>query len=336
MTSCSKPSLSQRQELSRIEIEKIAAEALHHESLALQKLADSLPKTFFEALQCLLVVKGKVFLSGVGKSGHIARKIASTLSSTGTPACFLHPTEGGHGDLGMLTAEDVLMLFSNSGETVELSPLIRYAQKVSIPLIAVTSVPKSTLSFSSDIVLLIPQASEICPLGLAPTTSTLLMLGLGDALAICLSHMKGFEQKDYRLRHPSGALGRQLLKISDIMRRQEQLPIVSCEELVGNALLVMTQKACGCLGIVDTTSPGKLIGVITDGDLRRYMAPDLLEKQVKEIMSLDPLVVSQELLVTEAIDLMNERRVTLLFVHDSLSQLVGLVHLHDCLRSEIY
>jgi len=312
-------------------MEETAATLLRREGQALCRLAERLPPHFQAVVQCLAAASGKVVLSGVGKSGHIGQKIASTFCSTGTPAYFLHPTEAGHGDLGGLAAGDILMLLSNSGETPELLPLIQFAHHINLPLVSVTSNADSTLAKSSRFVLPIPREEEVCHLGLAPTTSALLMLGLGDALAVCLSQLRNFQSSDYKLRHPSGSLGFKLLKVRDLMRRGPQLPLVPVGTLMRDGLLIMNEKACGCLGVIHEAT-GKLSGIITDGDLRRHMSTSLLEQTVEEIMTPHPFTVDADLLASEALQLMNMRKITVLFVHDAAHQTVGLLHMHDCLR----
>lgn len=321
-------------------IPEMASAALLQESQALARLAHKLPSDFQDVVTCLSQIQGKVVFSGVGKSGYIARKIASTLSSTGTAACFLHPTEASHGDLGFLTADDALVLFSNSGETAELAPLIQYAHRFHIPLIAMTSDPRSTLGEASRWVLVLPQEPEVCALGLAPTTSALLMLGLGDALTVCLLHLKNFQDNDYHARHPGGALGLKLLRVSDMMRKGIHLPLVTPEKEMSDALLIMTEKACGCLGVVakepSLETSQKLMGIITDGDLRRHMSATLLKQSVRDIMTPEPLTIAEEMLAADALTFMNKRRVTVLFVHDQAHNVTGLIHLHDCLKMKIY
>ena len=319
---------------SKDRLSSYAVQALLQESAALSHLAHALPVDFRDALGCLAGLKGKVICTGVGKSGHIARKVSSTFASTGTPSSFLHPTEAVHGDLGILTADDALLLCSNSGETAELAPLIHYAHHLNIPLLSLTSNATSMLARASHYKLLLPRVEEICSLGLAPTTSTLLMLALGDVLAVCLMQLKNFQRNDYHARHPGGALGLKLLTVGQIMRRGSEIPVAFEGTPMDQALVVMTEKACGCLGILAPSSQ-KLRGIITDGDLRRHMNPALLTQTVEAIMTPDPLTISEEMLVGDALALMNSRGVTMLFVHDTNQNMTGLVHLHDCLRPKI-
>jgi arabinose-5-phosphate isomerase len=313
-----------------------AREAILSESEACKQLASALPEAFAESVLFLSKICGKVVTSGIGKSGHIARKIASTLSSTGTPSCFLHPTEASHGDLGLLTAEDALVLLSNSGETDELAPLIQYAHRFRIPLIAITSNKKSTLAMASNWVLDFPPTKEICPLGFAPTTSAVLMLALGDALSVCLLTLKEFKISDYHVRHPGGLLGQKLLKAQNIMTTLDASPLVPLGTPMTEALLVMTSKGRGCLGIVDPSQGAKLVGLITDGDLRRHMSPTLLQKSVDDVMTRHPQTISPDTLVAQAVSFMNENNITVLFVCEESQKPLGLIHLHDCLRAKIY
>lgn len=308
-----------------------ARRVLHLEAEALCQLAEGLDGTFQAVLDLLLETKGRVILSGIGKSGHIAHKIASTFSSTGTPAFFVHPSEASHGDLGMITQEDTLIVLSYSGDTAELSDMISYAKRFAISLIAITRKRDSLLAKAADYTLLLPSAPEACPMGLAPTTSTTLMLALGDALAVALLKRKEFSEKDFKKFHPGGRLGKKLLHVSDLMRPYDTLPLVTPDTLMSDALVEMTKKGFGCIGILGEQK--KLIGIITDGDLRRHMSPTLLTQKVKEIMTEAPQTIFASSLAVEASGLMNRQSITSLFVLEETSmQLVGLLRLHDCLR----
>jgi arabinose-5-phosphate isomerase len=311
-----------------------ARRVLTLEAEALHKLAQHLDESFEEALDLLTHIEGRVILSGMGKSGHIAHKIASTFSSTGTPAFFVHPSEASHGDLGMITPQDVLIVLSLSGETAELSDILNYAKRFDIPLIAITHKAESALSKAAHTTLLLPSCPEACPMGLAPTTSTTLMLGLGDALAVTLLKRKGFSEKDFKRLHPGGLLGRKLLYVFDIMRIYEELPLVAKGTLMSDALVVMTEKGFGCIGVMDETK--KLRGIITDGDLRRHMSPSLLSQRVEEIMTPSPKTIFASSFAAEALGLMNRTSITNLFVvDDTTHDLVGLLRLHDCLRAGV-
>ncbi len=308
-----------------------AVEALRSEGQAILSFAESLPENFSLVVSRLAQVSGKVFFTGVGKSAHIASKIASTLSSTGTPSCTVHPTEAGHGDLGALTQGDALVLLSNSGETPELLSVAQHAKRLGLFSVLITQNSESALARLSESVLRLPACPEVCPLGLAPTTSALLMLALGDALAVCLMDLKSFSVSDYHLRHPKGFLGRTLLKVSDIMHLEERVPLVPSGLEMSEALLVMTAKGMGCLGIVNPKTE-ELIGVITDGDLRRHMTANLLSRTVDQVMTCDPLTVSADMLVKDALTVMTRAQITVLFACDQAKRVIGFFHLHDCLK----
>jgi arabinose-5-phosphate isomerase len=293
-------------------------------------LAGDLGGAIAEAVGMIAASKGRVIVSGMGKSGHVGRKIASTLASTGTPAMFVHPAEASHGDLGMITAQDVVVVLSNSGESAELSAILNYTRRFSVSLIAITARADSALGKAADIVLELPQAREACPNGLAPTTSTLLQLALGDALAIALLEEKGFTAKNFQEFHPGGKLGAQLKHVSDVMRKGQALPLAAPGLKMSEALVIMTEKSCGCLGIVDPR--GKLIGILTDGDLRRHMRHDLLNLQVGEVMTKTPKTILPEALTSEALEILNSASITSIFVIDDGHTPVGLIHIHDLLR----
>lgn len=308
-----------------------ARRVLNLEADAIGELAKNLDHSFEDALELLMKTKGRVILSGIGKSGHIANKIASTFSSTGTPAFFVHPSEASHGDLGMITLEDILIVLSYSGETAELSDMINYAKRFDIPLIAITRKAESVLAKAAKHTLLLPSCPEACPMGLAPTTSTTLMLALGDALAVTLLKRKGFSERDFKNFHPGGRLGRKLLQVVDIMRPYKELPLVFEDTLMSDALVVMTEKGFGCIGVLDAEEC--LVGIITDGDLRRHMSPSLLSQQVKEVMTHAPQTIFSSSFAVEALGIMNRKGITNLFVlEETTGQLVGLLRLHDCLR----
>jgi arabinose-5-phosphate isomerase len=273
---------------------------------------------------------GRVVLTGMGKSGHIARKIAATMASTGTPASFVHPAEASHGDLGMITPDDVIIMISNSGESPELRDILTYAKRFAVPLIAITSVRSSTLGKEADIVLPLPRAKEACPNGLAPTTSTLLQLALGDALAMALLEDKGFSAHDFRKFHPGGKLGAQLKHVKDIMHPYNELPLAGEATPMSEALILMTQRSYGCLGVVD--DEGRLAGIVTDGDLRRHMTSNLLGQTVGEVMTRSPKTIDPDALTSEALEQINSLKITSLFVIGKDRKPVGLIHIHDLLR----
>ncbi|MDX1712061.1 MAG: KpsF/GutQ family sugar-phosphate isomerase [Rhodovibrionaceae bacterium] len=298
-------------------------------------LADALDESFVRALDILDGVTGRVVVTGMGKSGHVGRKIAATLASTGCPALYVHPGEASHGDLGMVTPADAVIALSNSGNTAELNDIIAYARRFSIPLIGMTARAKSALGEQSDALLLLPSAEEACPMGLAPTTSTTVMMALGDALAVTLLERRGFSAQDFHVLHPGGSLGARLLKVADIMHTGDELPLCRPETAMDEAILVMTERKFGCVGVVD--GDGKLAGIVTDGDLRRHMSDALLKQSAGEIMTRDPLTIGAQALAAEALGQMNQgpRQITSLFVVDEDRHPVGIVHIHDCLRAGV-
>ncbi|TAN47395.1 MAG: KpsF/GutQ family sugar-phosphate isomerase [Rhodospirillales bacterium] len=309
-----------------------ARRVLTLEAEALQSLAQGLDGAFVKALDILGAVEGRVVVSGMGKSGHIARKIAASLASTGTPAVFVHPAEASHGDLGMITQKDAVLALSNSGETVELTDLIAYTRRFAIPLVGITSRAGSTLCDAADVALVLPLKTEACPMGLAPTTSTTMMLGLGDALAVTLLERRGFTAADFQMLHPGGALGRRLLKVSDLMHAGDEVPLVGPELSMAETLLVMTNKRFGCAGVVG--ADGKITGIVTDGDLRRHMSDGMLSRKAGEVMTADPKTVRPQTLAAEALRIMNASAITTLFVVDG-GKPVGILHIHDCLRAGV-
>lgn len=306
----------------------IGKDVISDEANALNLLAQNIGTDFQQALEIIFACKGRLVIAGIGKSGHIARKIAATMSSTGTPSLFLHPAEASHGDLGALTKDDVLLALSNSGQSMELADTITYAARHHVKLIAMTKDPKSLLGSHADICLTIPHAPEAGPIGCAPTSSTTMMLALGDALAMALIHLRGFSAEDFRDFHPGGQLGLHLSRVQDIMRKGNDLPIVNPDCLMSEALVIMTQKALGCLLVMQDDA---LLGVVSDGDLRRHMSPELLGMPVSKIMTQNPTSIAPEFLVSKALGTMNKLAITSLPV-TSKNKLVGLVHIHDCLR----
>jgi arabinose-5-phosphate isomerase len=309
-----------------------AERVLRLESEALQALARSLDRRFVATIDTLAAVKGRVVVTGMGKSGHVARKIAATLASVGTPALYVHPAEASHGDMGMITAEDAILALSNSGETAELADLLSYARRFSIPLIGVTANEASSLGEAATVTLVLPSAAEACPLGLAPTTSTTMMIALGDAVAVALLERKGFTSQDFQVLHPGGKLGRRLLRVADIMHKADEIPLVAETAPMTEALLAMTAKRFGCVGILD--GQGRLTGVITDGDLRRHIRDDLLNRRAHEVMTAAPKTIRPQALASEALGLMNARSITSLFVVEA-DRPVGILHIHDALRAGV-
>ena len=292
------------------------------------ELDDNLPK----ALDLIQSISGHVIVTGMGKSGHIGSKIAATLASTGTPSFFVHPAEASHGDLGMLTKDDVVIAISNSGETKELSDIIIYCKRYGIPLIAMTKNPDSALGKAGDFLLKLPGNGEACPLGLAPTSSTTATTVLGDILAIALLERKGFSKTDFKQRHPGGKLGAFLQKVSDLMHKGDEMPLINDKAGMREALLEMTTKMLGCVGITD--SKGALIGIITDGDLRRCMSDNMFDRKAVEVMTKNPKTITADILAVEALALMNNKHITQLFVMEG-NKPVGIIHLHDCLRAGV-
>lgn len=294
-----------------------------------EALENGLSASFADAVEVLAAIRGRVIVTGVGKSGHIGSKIAASLSSTGTPSFFVHPVEANHGDLGMITPDDVIIALSWSGESVELKGIVAYARRFSIPLIAITAGVNSALARESDIVLGLPRVREACPHNLAPTTSTLLQLVIGDALAVALLEARGFTPDNFRVFHPGGQLGANLRRISDVMHTGDEVPLVSVGTPMGDAILEMSRKGFGCVGIVD--GDRRLVGIITDGDLRRHMSEKLLSLTVEEVMTPNPKTVAPTIMAAAALQIINSSSITTLMVVDD-GRPVGIVHLHDLLR----
>ncbi|WP_420960992.1 KpsF/GutQ family sugar-phosphate isomerase [Brucella sp. IR073] len=294
-----------------------------------EALQNGLSKPFAEAVGRIVSCPGRVIVTGVGKSGHIGTKIAASLASTGTPAYFVHSAEANHGDLGMVGSDDVILALSWSGETAELKGIVSYSRRFRIPLIALTSRENSTLGREADIVLLLPRADEACPHGLAPTTSTLMQLALGDALVVALLEARGFTAGDFRTFHPGGSLGASLTHVRDIMHRGDELPLVPLGTPLPEAMQVLSHKRFGCVGIVD--GEGRLAGIITDGDLARNLHRNLAATHVDEIMTRHPKVVAPQMLVSAAMSILNEHNISALIVTED-NRPVGLVHFHDLLR----
>ena len=292
-------------------------------------LKDGLGTAFVAAVDLLRATRGRVIVTGMGKSGHIGRKIAATLASTGTPAYFVHPGEASHGDLGMISRDDAIIALSWSGETMELRDLIEYAKRFKVALVAVTSGADSTLAKAADVLLLMPQVNEACPLGLAPTTSALIQLALGDAIAVALFESRGFTAFDFKALHPGGKLGATLTYVRDIMRKEDGTPLVPSGTRMSDAIVEMTAKGFGCVGIISTN--GDLAGIITDGDLRRHMSENLLSRAVDEVMTKNPKTIRPDQLAGEAMGILNAMKVNVLFVVENKKP-IGLVRFHDLLR----
>jgi arabinose-5-phosphate isomerase len=308
----------------------IARRVLDIEATALRELAESLNGEFCDAINLIEGLKGRLVVTGMGKSGHIAKKIAATFASTGTPSFFVHPAEASHGDLGMIGKDDAVLALSNSGETPELSDIIAFTRRFNVPLIGMTRRPESSLAKQSDCPLVLPASPEACPNKQAPTTSTTAMLALADALAVTLMERRGFTSEDFRTFHPGGKLGQRLLHVADVMHGVDALPLIGRDALMSEALVTMTSHSFGCVGVVGDA--GVLAGIVTDGDLRRHMADNLVAMKVGDVMTAGPKVTSADALAVEALAIMNDRSITSLFVLDDAGVPVGLVHIHDLLR----
>jgi arabinose-5-phosphate isomerase len=313
---------------------QLAHQTFDIEAQALLGLKARQGESFTRAVQLMLECRGRVVVMGMGKSGHVGRKIAATLASTGTPALYVHPAEASHGDLGMITGDDAVLALSNSGETPELADIVAYTRRFSIPLLAVVGRPHSTLVEAADLALVLPPRPEACPMGLAPTTSSTAMLALGDALAVALLERRGFGAREFSLLHPGGKLGKKLVRVEDLMHRGDGLPLVGLETPMSDVLLEMTAKRLGCVGVLNGL--GVLSGIITDGDLRRHMEDGLLGRCAAEIMTPAPKTIRPQALAAEALAMMNqaERPFTVIFVVEG-KRPVGALHLHDCLRAGV-
>jgi arabinose-5-phosphate isomerase len=309
-----------------------AKRVLRLETEGLMALSDSLDETFTETLCLLSAMQGRAVVTGMGKSGHIAHKIAATMASTGTPAFFVHPGEASHGDLGMITSGDVVIALSFSGETAELADLVAYTKRFDIPLVGITGSGASALAEAASVALVLPDLNEACPMGLAPTTSTTAMLALGDALAVAMLERKGFSPDDFQIFHPGGKLGDQLKKVADVMHTGDELPLVPDNMLMSEAILIMTARSYGCLGVVEGN--GALQGIITDGDLRRHMSPELMTRLTGQVMTTGSTSIRPEALVNEALRTMNTKFITTLFVVQN-ERPIGIIHIHDCLRAGV-
>jgi len=318
-----------------------AVRVLKAESAALDTLSQHIDDNFSKAVEAVHTMKqngqgyARLIVAGIGKSGHVARKIAATLASTGTPAYFVHPGEASHGDMGMITEKDMVLMLSNSGENSELSDLIHYTRRYDITLIAMTSNAKSSLAKYADIVLLLPKVDEVCPNGLAPTTSTTMMLAYGDALAIALLERMGLTSEQYKVFHPGGKLGQRLLKVSELMVLGDALPKIRSDAFMDEAILTLTEKNLGVVLVFDEQE--QLLGIITDGDLKRHMSPQLLQKSVIEVMSKNPKSISQDALAAEAVDIMTKKQgqyITSLIVQEN-NKAIGLLRLQDCLQAGV-
>jgi arabinose-5-phosphate isomerase len=313
----------------------VARDVLGTEADALKALAGTLGAGFSATVSLLHAAGGRVVVTGMGKSGHVARKIAATLASTGTPALFVHPAEASHGDLGMIVPGDVVLALSNSGEAAELADIVTHARRFALPLIAITARADSTLARAATQVLLLPNAPEAGPIGLAPTTSTTMQMALGDALAVTLLCRRGFTAADFSSFHPGGKLGARLKRVSDLMHTGAAIPLAGPDTTMDQAILLITEKHFGCLGIVDPA--GTLLGIVTDGDMRRAMGPEFLNRRADAIMTRTPRVIGAAALAEDALHDMTalEPKVMSLFVVDTARRVIGIVHMHDLLRAGV-
>ncbi len=313
-------------------MKNLALQTIDTEIKGLELLKTLIDDTFNVVVERIAGIKGHVVFSGLGKNTHICCKIAASLSSTGTPAIFIHPSEAQHGDVGMLSENDILIVVSNSGETTDLFEIINYAKLLNIKIIAITSVPHSSISKLADYTLLIPSkdvASEACPFNKTPTTSTTTTLVLGDALTVALMHRKNFQLEQYKIRHPGGKLGYSMRQVKDVMHTGNEIPLVDEKTLIQDAVITMSEKRLGCVGVVNNS--GQLVGIVTDGDIRRNMSKDLFLKQVAQIMTKNPKIIDKDKLISEALKTMTTNKITSLFIIDELQKAAGIIHIHQCL-----
>jgi len=315
--------------MNKAQIIKEAKKVLRIEINSAKTLSSSFNQSFYNVVKTIFDTKGRIVVTGIGKSGHIANKISATLSSTGTPSQFVHPTEASHGDLGSITNNDCILAISNSGQSYELNDVINYAKRFNIPLLSVSSNKKGLLYNKSDHAILFKKPIEACPLNLAPTSSTTMTLMIGDAIAISLLKMRGFQKSHFSKFHPGGNLGKDLVKLSEVMHGKKELPLVNENDLMSKVLLIITKKSFGCVGVINKSK--NLVGIITDGDLRRNMKKDIINKMAYEVMTKNPKVAQVNTLVGEALNIMNSKRITSLFVCTDTKP-VGIVHVHDLLR----
>lgn len=318
---------------SQYDLDRICAfKTVNSEIDTITKLRDGLDASLTAALDMMQNAQGRIVVTGMGKSGHIGRKIAASLASTGTPAFFVHPAEASHGDLGMISENDVVIAISNSGESKELLDILNYCKRFGIKLIAITKNSDSSLGKAGDIVLLLPNNGEACPLGLAPTNSTTATLVLGDILTAGLISRKGFTKADFNQRHPGGKLGSILQRVFDLMHTGSEMPILDENSNMQQVLLEMTSKRLGCVGFIN--QQGYFSGMLTDGDLRRYLSPHILEKKANELMTKNPKIISKNIMAVEAVKLMHDNRITNMFVVEN-NKPIGVIHIHDLLNKGI-
>jgi arabinose-5-phosphate isomerase len=319
--------------LAQTQYTAIAKNVINYEIEGLTQLLNSLSSEFDQAIDLILNCTGRIILSGMGKSGHIAKKIAATFASTGTISYFVHPSEASHGDLGMITNNDVVILLSNSGETKELSDIIYYCKRFNISIISISRVASSSLAKNSDIALILPNTKEAFDAVDAPTTSCIMMLAVGDAMAGVLLNVKNFNGDDYKILHPGGKLGASLLKVKDLMHCNDQLPVVSGNTNMQEVINIINQKRLGSCCVINDM--GQLIGVITDGDLRRNIENDIITKKATDIMNKTPTVIDEQQVAAKALRIMEEKSITAIYVIDNKHQPIGLIHIHDCLKAGV-
>ena len=306
-----------------------ANRTLARELSSIKNLKSSFNNNFCKSVSLIYNTKGKIVITGVGKSAHIGNKISATLTSTGTPSYFVHATEASHGDLGSIKKEDCVVAISNSGETSELNNIIQFTKRFNIKLIGITSNARSALNKNSTVSILYRKPIEACPLNLAPTSSTSMAMIIGDCIAIALLELRGFKSNEFKSLHPGGNLGKDLKNLSEIMHTKNNLPLALYNEKMSKALITMTQKSFGCLGVINKKK--QIIGIITDGDLRRKLNSKFLEKEANQVMTKNPTLADKHMLVGEAINLMNTKKITSLFICDKKKP-IGIVHIHDLLR----
>ena len=321
---------SSQQEADRLS----AIKTIESEIETLKELRNSVSsESLTQALDCMQKSKGRIIITGMGKSGHIGKKIAASLASTGTPSFFVHPAEASHGDLGMITEDDVVIAISNSGESKELIDILNYCKRFGITLISITKNAESSLGKAGNITLLLPNSGEACPLGLAPTNSTTATLVLGDILTVGMIERKGFSKEDFNDRHPGGKLGSILKRVQDLMHTGQEMPLLDENSNMQSVLLEMTSKRLGCVGFVN--GAGKLTGILTDGDLRRCLSSKILEEKASNLMTQNPKTIPPNALTAEALKIMHDKKITNLFVVDNDKIPIGVIHIHDLLNNGV-
>ncbi len=314
-----------------MDYKEIANKVIDIEIAGLTAIKDKFNQDYVKLIDLILNLKGRVILSGMGKSGHIAKKISATLSSTGTSSFFIHPAEASHGDLGMITSDDLVILLSNSGETKELSDIIHYSKRFGIKLIALVRRKESILVQESDIAIVLPEIKEASNVN-APTTSTIMMMAFGDALAVTLANVKGFTKNDFSVFHPGGKLGSAFIKIAQIMRTDEDIPVTFQDKLMSEVIIEMSKKSLGCIAVIDKDK--NLKGIITDGDLRRYMQENFLSLTAEQVMTKNPITMKKDILAISAVNLMNKKEITSVFITEG-RKITGVIHINDCFKMGI-